>query len=63
LGTGGTWNGTVRNLSSLWSDVYCFRDGSEAADQLCAMGAQRVDLEDLDDLAALHQQVLRLLID
>ena len=63
LGTGGTWNGTVRNLSSLWSDVYCFRDGSEAADQLCAMGAQRVDLEDLDNLAALHQQVLRLLID
>ena len=43
LGKGGTWSGTKYNLRHNLSDVYVFADGSEAADQLCAMGATPVD--------------------
>lgn len=39
LEKGGTWDGTVKNLRHGWSRVYCFRDGSPAAQVLCAMGA------------------------
>ena len=42
-GTGGTWDGTVKNLRAGWSAVYCFRDGSEGAQRLCSMGAIPVD--------------------
>lgn len=58
LGTGGTWSGTVRNLNSLWSDVYCFWDGSEAAAQLCAMGAHPIGPEELESLTALDAGTL-----
>ena len=46
LGRGGTWSGAKNNLRHGLSNLYCFADGSEAADQLCAMGAQLVDLSD-----------------
>ncbi len=49
--TGGTWDGTVKNLRFGWSPVYCFRDGSAAMEQLFQMGAHRADgylLEQLD---------------
>ncbi len=37
--TGGTWDGTVKNLRFGFSPVYCYNDGSAAMRQLCAMGA------------------------
>jgi len=53
--TGGTWDGTVRNLRAGWSDVYCFQDGSVAAEQLCQMGAKAVAVQELQNLSALQQ--------
>ena len=53
-GSGGTWDGTVKNLRFGWSGVYCFDDGSEAARALMQMGAQSVKLEDLESIAALR---------
>ncbi|MBP3304676.1 MAG: DNA-processing protein DprA [Oscillospiraceae bacterium] len=52
-GTGGTWNGTVRNLRFGWSPVFCFRDGSAAAAQLEQMGASLIEMSDLLDFQAL----------
>lgn len=60
LGMGGTWDGTVKNLRFGWSDVFCFRDGSDAAIQLEQMGASLVGLQDLSDLAALTAQTANL---
>ena len=50
---GGTWDGTVKNLRFHWSDVFCFDDGSPAAQLLCQMGANPVTQEQLSDLKAL----------
>ena len=50
---GGTWDGTVKNLRFHWSDVFCFADGSPAAELLCQMGADPVALEQLSELNAL----------
>lgn len=50
---GGTWDGTVKNLRFHWSGVFCFADGSPAAQQLCQMGANPVNLEELAQLNAL----------
>ena len=50
LGKGGTWDGTVKNLRFGWSPVACFRDGSDASEQLEQMGAYLVDGNDLRDL-------------
>ena len=50
---GGTWDGTVKNLRFRWSDVFCFADGSPAAELLCQMGADPVTLEELTQLNAL----------
>ena len=60
LQTGGTWSGTVKNLQNRWSEVYCFRDGSEASIELEQMGATLVDMEDLDsfyDLKSLEENI------
>ena len=51
LKMGGTWDGTVKNLRGGWSDVYCFRDGSEAMALLEQMGA---DLIGMDELASFY---------
>lgn len=48
--TGGTWDGTVKNLRFGWSPVCCFGDGSEAAKLLEQMGAEIVNVEQLHDL-------------
>ena len=48
LKKGGTWSGTAKNLSSGWSDVFVFRDGSEACFALEKMGAQLVGMEELN---------------
>ena len=56
LGKGGTWYGTTRNLHFGWTNVACFRDGSEASRQLQQMGAYLIGTEDLQDFAALSEQ-------
>ena len=38
-GTGGTWDGTCRNLRGGWSTVYCLADGTSAVARLYNMGA------------------------
>lgn len=50
---GGTWDGTVKNLRFHWSNVFCFGDGSPAAELLTQMGANPVTLEQLSQLNAL----------
>lgn len=42
LGTGGTWSGTEKNLKAGWSPVFCFDDGSAAAQALEQLGAERI---------------------
>ena len=55
--TGGTWDGTVKNLHFGWSDVYCFADGSVAGRLLEEMGAQSVEMRQLSDFASLPKQM------
>lgn len=55
LEKGGTWDGTVKNLRWGLSSVACFRDGSEAAQQLEQLGAYLIDPEDLEDMGSLLQ--------
>ena len=50
LRTGGTWDGSVKNLRFGWSPMYVFDDGSEGADLLTEMGAIKIGFEDLKDL-------------
>lgn len=47
LKIGGTWDGTVKNLRGGWSEVYCFRDGSEAMILLEQMGANLIGVAEL----------------
>ena len=51
--SGGTWDGTVKNLRAGWSDVYCFDDGSPGTAALRAMGAFSIEIADLSDFASL----------
>ena len=57
---GGTWDGTTRNLRALWSQVYCFADGSAACTELLQMGATAVTPEELADIAALKTDLIDL---
>ena len=50
LRTGGTWDGSVKNLRFGWSPLYVFDDGSESADLLTEMGAVKIGFEELKDL-------------
>lgn len=59
--TGGTWDGTVKNLRFGWSPVACFRDGSEASAQLEQMGAYLIGMEDLSDFGCLPESELNFL--
>ena len=61
LQQGGTWDGTVKNLRFGWSEVACFRDGSEASIQLEQMGAYLVGAEDLKDFGTLQESEWNLL--
>lgn len=54
--TGGTWDGTVKNLRFGWSGVFCFRDGSQAYESLYRMGATPIQPSDLQDLHSLRQE-------
>lgn len=60
LATGGTWSGTVQNLRSSWSPVFCLRDGSEASLQLEQLGAQLIDPCALEDFSSLKDANLRM---
>ena len=50
LKTGGTWDGSVKNLRFGWSPLCVFDDGSESMELLCEMGAQRISFDALKDL-------------
>ena len=45
--TGGTWDGTVKNLRFGWSGVWCYDDGSEAMALLSQMGANLIGRSEL----------------
>lgn len=55
--TGGTWDGTVKNLRFGWSPVYCFRDASPAQKVLEDMGAICVRQDQLTDFGVLDAPV------
>ncbi len=56
LQSGGTWDGTVRNLRFGWSPVYCYNDGSEAMQTLAQMGAELIGMEQLGDFENLPRR-------
>lgn len=56
LQSGGTWDGTVRNLRFGWSPVYCYNDGSEAMQSLGQMGAELITMEQLGDFENLPRR-------
>lgn len=55
LKTGGTWDGTVKNLRFGWSPVFGYEDGSEAMDLLFQMGTTPVRMEQLNSIYDLSQ--------
>ena len=50
LRSGGTWDGSVKNLRHGWSPLYIFDDQSESAEVLEQMGAVKVGFENLKNL-------------
>ena len=60
LGTGGTWSGTIRNLQCGWSNVVCFRDGSQASLELQQRGAYLMDTRELEELTDFQDPQLNL---
>lgn len=61
LGSGGTWSGSVHNLKTGCSPLFCFRDGSEAMMQLAQLGANLVETADLADFKKMQIQSLNFL--
>ena len=57
LGKGGTWDGTLTNLSRSWTPVCVFADGSDAAAELESCGARLINREELRDLSVLAEQI------
>ena len=55
LRSGGTWDGSVKNLRFGWSPLYVFDDKSESADLLEQMGAVKIGLDELRDLRNLPE--------
>ena len=49
-GSGGTWDGTNRNLKGAWSPVYCLPDGTSGVAKLYQMGAKLVKMSELEGL-------------
>lgn len=52
-GSGGTWDGTIKNLNNGWSPVFCFADGTPAMEQLSQMGAEKIGIQQLGDIQQL----------
>lgn len=61
LHTGGTWDGSAKNLRYGWSDLYCFDDGSAAVAELEQMGAELVRIDALEDIGALERTAVSFL--
>lgn len=57
---GGTWDGSAKNLRHSWSPLYCFDDGSPAAQELVQMGASAIQSGDLRDIPSLPIRFLDL---
>ena len=55
LHTGGTWDGTAKNLQHGWSNVFGFRDGSQAMTELSQMGMGLIGVEELSDFYELQK--------
>ena len=55
LKTGGTWDGTVKNLRFGWSPVFCYDDGSAGMQMLFQMGATPVYTDELNSIYELSQ--------
>lgn len=55
LETGGSWDGSVKNLRRNWTPLYCMDDGSAASNALQDRGAALIDVNQLQDLKALCQ--------
>lgn len=49
LYSGGTWDGTSKNLRHHWSNVFVFDDGSPAAEALIQMGAECITKSQLQN--------------
>ena len=58
LGKGGTWDGTVKNLRHSWSPVFCFQDGSKAAEELEQLGAVLIGCDALTALDQLQSNLM-----
>lgn len=61
LRSGGTWDGSVKNLRFGWSPLYVFDDGSESAKLLEQMGASLIGFAQLEDLTALPRPAQQIL--
>ena len=55
--TGGTWDGTVKNLRFGYSPVFCYADDSPAQHLLADMGAEPIRMEQLTNFKALRKAV------
>lgn len=53
--SGGTWDGSVKNLRFGWSPLFCFDDGSNGCRMLRDMGAGQVSMEMLSDFGSLER--------
>lgn len=53
LKTGGTWDGSVKNLRFGWTGLFCFDDGRESTRLLGQMGAELIGVEALKNLSGL----------
>ena len=61
LFTGGTWDGSTKNLQHGWSSLFCFDDGSPAAKALAQMGATLIGHRELGNLQALVSDYMNFL--
>ena len=61
LKTGGTWDGTAKNLRYNWSPVFCYADESPAVMELEQLGATLISIEQLADLSALQSNIQSLI--
>ncbi len=57
LGSGGTWDGTYKNLRSGWSPVFCFDDGSPASAELMLLGTTAIGKEHLKSFSKLQANI------
>ena len=58
--TGGSWDGSVKNLRFGWSPLFCFADHTPATGLLTEMGATPVTMEQLADLEAIQPMEISL---